>query len=97
MEAVLITVAHFKRLLEAAEVTIDNPAELIQPKKHDRSYQSDLAKSVLLMLTDAKPGGKIFQVHLTVQYVKHEYVVVVDHRAQEALHRHNVFVNQKLL
>ena len=49
------------------------------------------------MLTDAKPGGKTFQVHLTVQYVKHEYVVVVDHRAQEALHRHNVFVNQKLL
>ena len=97
MEPVLITVADFKRLLKAAEVTIDNPAELIAPEKHDRSYRSDSVKSVLPMLSDTKSGGKTFRVHLTLQYVKHEYVVVVDHRAQEALHRHNVFVNRKLL
>ena len=97
MESVLITVADFKRLLKAAEVTIDNPAELIAPEKLDRSYQSDLAKGVWLMLSETKSGGKTFQVNLTMQYEKHEYVVVVGHRAQEALHRHNVFVNRKLL
>ena len=97
MESVLITVADFKRLLKAAEVSIDDPAALIAPKKCDRSYQSDSVKGVLLMLSDTKSGGKTFRVHLTMQYVKHEYVVVVDHRAQEALHRHNVFVNRKLL
>ena len=97
MESVLITVADFKRLLKAAEVTIDDPSALIAPKKRDRSYQSDSVKSVLPMLSDTKSGGKTFRVHLTLQYVKDEYVVVVDHRAQEALHRHNVFVNRKLL
>ena len=97
MEPVLITVADFKRLLKAAKVTIDNPAELIAPEKHDRSYRSDLAKGVLLMLSETKSGGKTFQVNLTMQYEKHEYVVVVDHRAQWTLHRHNVFVNRKLL
>lgn len=47
MKSVLITVADFKRLLEAAEVTIDDPAVLIAPKKSDRSYQSHSPKSVL--------------------------------------------------
>ena len=97
MESVLITVAHFTRLLEEAKVAIDNPAELIAPEKHDRSYRSDLAKGVWLMLSETKSGGKTFQVNLTMQYEKNEYVVVVNHRAQEVLHRHNVFVNQKLL
>ena len=84
MEPVLITVADFKRLLKEAEVTIDDPSALIVPKKRDRSYQSRSPKSALLMLSDTKSGGKTFRVHLTMQYEKHEYAVVVDHRAQEA-------------
>ena len=57
MKTVLIKVADFKLLLEAAEVTIDNPSALIAPKESDRSYQSDSAKSVSLMLSDTKSGG----------------------------------------
>ena len=97
METVLITVTDFKRLLEAAEVTVDDPSALIAPKKSDRSYQSRSPKSVLLMLSDTKHGGTPFQVHLTLHYIKNAYVVVVDHRAQWALHHHGVLTDPALL
>lgn len=97
IENICMKVVDFKLLLEAAGIIIHNPSELTEPRKSDRAYQMQSVKSAALMLSHKETAGTKFQIHLTLQHHRKEYVAIIDGRVQNTLYSHNVPVNLKLL